>query len=231
MTICIIPARGGSRRIPRKNVRPFLGVPAIARTIALVQSAILTERIIVSTDDSEVAELARAAGADIPGRRPVDLADDFATTAQVVRHALIEWTCNLSAETPVVVVYPTAVLLRPEDLAEGLNRLVSRPAEFVMPVVRYRHPIERRVHLLDNGRIRSVAPEYVDTRTQDLPVSYHDAGQFYIGTHNAWLESTPMVSPNTIAYVLNPDRIVDIDTEEDWRSAERLSRLLDGFPR
>lgn len=231
MTICIIPARGGSKRIPRKNVRPFLGVPAIARTVATVQAATVADRIIVSTDDDEVAAIARSAGADVPGLRPGDLADDHTTTVEVVRHALESWTPDLPAGTPVLVVYPTAVLLRPEDLTEGFRRFTGRPAGFLMPVVRYRHPVERRVHLTDDGRVRVVAPEHAATRTQDLPVSYHDAGQFYIGSRDAWLATTPMASPDTIAYELGTDRIVDIDTEEDWRSAERLARLLDDGPR
>ena len=187
----------------------------------------VVERVIVSTDDREVAELALSAGAEIPDLRPAGLADDHATTAQVVRHALIEWTPGLSADTPVIVVYPTAVLLRPDDLAEGLDRFASRPVAFLMPVVRYRHPVERRVQLTEDGRIRVVAPEHVDTRTQDLPVSFHDAGQFYIGRRHAWLESTPMTSLHTIAHELSSDRVIDIDTEDDWRSAERLARLHD----
>lgn len=227
MTICIIPARGGSKRIPRKNVRLFLGVPAISRTVALVRSAMVADRIIISTDDREVAELAQAAGAEFPGLRPDSLAGDHTTTAQVVRHTLMEWTPGLPSETTVIVVYATAVLLRPDDLSGGLDRFASRPVAFLMPVVRYRHPVERRVHLTDDGRIRVVTPEHVDTRTQDLPVAFHDAGQFYIGSSHAWLESTPMTSLHTIAHELSPDRIVDIDTEEDWRSAERLARLLD----
>lgn len=230
MRICIIPARGASKRIPRKNVRPFLGVPAIARTIGLVHSASVVDRIVVSTDDQEVSGLARTAGAEVPGIRPASLADDHTTTVEVVRHALLAWMPEVPADTPVVVVYPTAVLLRPEDLSEGLRRFASRPVEFLMPVVRYRHPVERRVHVTDDGRIRIVEPQHANTRTQDLPVSFHDAGQFYIGRRDAWLSATPMTSQDTIAYELSPDKIVDIDTEEDWKSAEQLARLFDDGP-
>ena len=230
MNVCIIPARGGSKRIPRKNVRPFLGVPAIARAVELVRSAGVADRIVVSTDDAEVADLAQAAGAEVPGPRPAALADDFTTTADVVRHALIEWMPDLWDAAPVIVVYPTAVLLRPQDLSVGLERFSRQSAAFLMSVVRYRHPVERRIHVVGEGWIRVVAPEHVDTRTQDLPVSFHDAGQFYIGSRSAWLRSSPMTSAQTIAHELVPDRIVDIDTEEDWLSAERLARLLDEGP-
>ena len=227
MTICIIPARGGSKRIPRKNVRPFLGVPVITRTIALVRASGVADRIIVSTDDLEVATHAIHAGADVPDLRPAGLADDYTTTSEVIRHVLLEWTPTLPDEASVVVVYPTAVLLRPEDLSEGLHNFTSRPVAFLMPVVRYRHPVERRVHLTDDGRIRVVSPEHADARTQDLPTSFHDAGQFYIGNRGSWLGSTPMSSPDTIAHELSPDRTVDIDTEEDWRFAEQLARRID----
>lgn len=230
MTVCIIPARGGSKRIPRKNVRPFLGVPAIARTIELVQSANVVDHIVVSTDDEEVSGLARTAGAEVPGIRPASLADDHTTTVEVVRHALLAWMPDVPAEASVVVVYPTALLLRPEDLSEGLRRFASRPGGFLMPVVRYRHPVERRVQVNDDGRIRIVAPEHADTRTQDLPVSFHDAGQFYIGNRDAWLTTSPMTSKDTIAYELSLNRIVDVDTEDDWHSAEQLAHLFADGP-
>jgi len=226
MTICIIPARGGSRRIPRKNVRPFLGVPAVARTIGVVKAAGVADAVIVSTDDGEVAAIAREAGADVPGVRPEGLSGDHTTTAEVVRHVLTEWSPGLAPETIVIVAYPTAVLLRPEDLVEGLARFVSTDAAFLMPVVRYRHPVERRVTLTESGRIRAAQPEHADTRTQDLPVAFHDAGQFYVGRHRDWLVGTPLASPDTLAFELPGDRMIDIDTEDDWRAAELLARLL-----
>jgi len=223
MTVCIIPARGGSKRIPRKNVRSFLGSPAIQRTIEVVMSSGVAESVIVSTDDEEVGAIARAAGARVPGRRPATLSGDHSTTAEVVRHALTEWSPELSLDAAVLVVYPTAVLLRPEDLVAGFMRFASADAAFLMPIVRYRHPVERRVTLADDGRIRAVEVEHANTRTQDLPPSFHDAGQFYFGRHRDWLVDSPLESLNTVALELTGNLVIDIDTEDDWRSAEMLA--------
>jgi pseudaminic acid cytidylyltransferase len=224
MNMCIIPARGGSRRIPRKNVRPFLGVPAIVRSIDTIIGAGVTDSVVVSTDDEEVASLARRAGASVPGMRPPSLAGDHTTTSEVVRHVLTDWSPGLGPESTVIVLYPTAVLLRPQDLVDGMTRFIASGGDFLMPVLRYRHPVERRLLLTGGDRVRPVHPEHANTRTQDLPVAFHDAGQFYIGRRRAWLTSTPMTSLQTVALELSGDRVIDIDTEDDWRAAELMAQ-------
>jgi N-acylneuraminate cytidylyltransferase len=192
----------------------------------MVREANVANSVIVSTDDPEVTMLAREFGASVPGVRPETLSDDYATTAEVVRHVLTEWAPEVVPETRVIVIYPTAVLLRPGDLVDGLNRFVAADAEFLMPVVRYRHPVERRVTVTEEGRVRPAQPEHANTRTQDLTVAFHDAGQFYVGRCRDWLVGTPMTSTNTVAFELPGDRLIDIDTEDDWSAAELLAQRM-----
>jgi pseudaminic acid cytidylyltransferase len=224
-SIALIPARGGSRRIPRKNVRPFLGVPAIQRTIATVSGSGVVDRIIVSTDDDEIAGLARDVGAEVPGPRPVDLADDHTTTLAVVRHAITAWFAAVDPATPLWVVYPAALLLRVEDLQRAQDTMERAEAAFLVPVLRYPHPVERRLRIGQDGRLRADDPEHLSTRTQDLEPAFHDAGQFYVGCIASWLESSPLEHERTVGMKLAADRAVDIDEPEDWERAERLAEL------
>ena len=223
--IALIPARGGSRRIPRKNVRPFLGVPAIQRTIATVQESGVADRIIVSTDDDEIAAFAVEAGAHVPGPRPAALADDHATTIAVVRHALSDWLYDYDRDTLLWVVYPAALLLRPDDLKEAQKRFEDAASSFLVPVLRYPHPVERRLRISPDGVLRADHPEELATRTQDLEPAFHDSGQFYVGRIASWLESSPLADPRSVGLELAADRAVDIDEPEDWERAERLAEL------
>ena len=224
-TIALIPARGGSRRIPRKNVRPFLGVPAIQRTIATVRESAVAGRIIVSTDDDEIAALSREAGADVPGVRPAALADDHATTIQVVRHAITEWLADSDCDAVLWVVYPAALLLRPDDLKEAWTRFRDIGSSFLVPVLRYPHPVERRLRIGSDEVLRANHPEELGTRTQDLEPAFHDSGQFYVGRITSWLDSSPLADPRSVGMELAADRAVDIDEPEDWVRAERLAEL------
>ena len=223
--LALIPARGGSRRIPRKNVRPFLGVPAIARVIETVVTSGVVGSVVVSTDDTEIAEVALAAGAIVPSRRPDHLADDVTTTIDVVRHAIGEWFTELDPTTLLWVVTPGALLIRPEDLREAAERFRSSGAAFLVPVLRYPHPVERRLRIGADGRLRANAPEHLVTRTQDLEPAFHDAGQFSVGRLEAWLRSSPLADPDAVAMELGRDRAVDIDNPEDWALAEAFARL------
>lgn len=224
-SIALIPARGGSRRIPRKNVRPFLGVPAIQRTITTVQESEVADRIIVSTEDAEIAALSEAAGADVPGPRPVALADDHTTTIEVIRHAITEWLVDSDRDAVLWVVYPAALLLRPGDLREARTRLVATGCSFLVPVLRYPHPVERRLRIGPDGVLRADHPELLDARTQDLEPAFHDSGQFYVGRITSWLESSPLADPRSTAMELPADQAVDIDEPGDWERAERLAEL------
>lgn len=224
-SIALVPARGGSRRIPRKNLRPFLGVPAIQRTITTVRESAVADRVIVSTDDDEIAVLSRDAGADVPGIRPAGLADDHATTIEVVRHAILEWLADSERDAVLWVVYPAALLLRPGDLKEARTRFLETGSSFLVPVLRFPHPVERRLRLGSDGVLRADCPEEVGTRTQDLKPAFHDSGQFYVGRISSWLESSPLADPRSVGMELAADRVVDIDEPEDWERAELLARL------
>lgn len=221
MNIAIIPARGGSKRIPRKNVRPFCGRPMIAWPIAAAAASGLFDRIIVSTEDAEIAEIAQQAGAEVPFRRPAELADDHSNTTDVIAHAL-SW--SIDAGWPVQAaccIYATAAFVSAEDLAAA-HRLLSPECDYAFAAVRYGHPPQRGFLMAVDGSPEPIQPGHLATRTQDLPPVYHDSGQFYWGTREAWLEHRPFFGPRTRFIELPPWRAVDIDREEDWSMAERM---------
>lgn len=223
-TLCVVPARGGSKRVPRKNVRLLGGVPMLARTLRAVVASGVADRIVVSTDDDEIAAIALAEGADVPFRRPAELADDHTATAPVVAHAVGELALAGDVYDAVLVVYPTAVFTEPGDLQTAKRMLAASEASLVMTVCRYGTPIERAWRMGDDGRGRMVQPEHALTRTQDLPPSFHDAGQFYIGTTEFWTGSGLVAPAHPVLIELAPWRAVDIDTEDDLALAERLLR-------
>ncbi len=229
--LALIPARGGSRRIPRKNVRPFLGVPAIARVIDTILAAEVAERIIVSTDDEEVAAIATEHGAEVPGLRPVALADDQTSTLAVVHHAIAAWMSHLEPSDGLLVAYPTAVLLTPGLLQDAAERFDREEAEFLIPVLRYPHPVERRLRIDRSGCLRPDEPQHLASRTQDLEPAYHDAGQFYLGRRSAWQEeASPLAEGRALAWELPGGCAVDIDEPADWDRAEELARLQGMLP-
>lgn len=228
-TAAIIPARGGSKRITRKNIRPFRGVPIIARTIATLQAARVFDAIYVSTEDDEIASTAREAGALTPFVRPDGLADDHTGTEEVIRHAI---TAVESIEPTrldmVCAVYATAVLLDPTDLILARNVLVDDHREFVFAATEFPYPIQRALRKHPDGSCEMFQPEHLMTRSQDLEPAYHDAGQFYWGTRDAWLAGTPIFEANSAFHLLPRKRTQDIDTLEDWQWAERLHQLMEG---
>lgn len=226
-TLAIIPARGGSKRIPRKNIRPFAGIPMLARTIAILQSAAIFDRIVVSTDDDEIADIAGKAGAEVPFRRPPELSNDMAGTVPVIQHAIrtLADGAGPTAEH-VCCVYPAAVLALPEDLRESHGMLVASDANFVFTAAAFGHPIQRALKRNADGSCDMFWPQYRETRSQDLEPAYHDAGQFYWGLRDAWLESRPIFSGNTRMLVLPSYRVQDIDTPEDWDRAEFIFKSL-----
>lgn len=219
--IAVIPARGGSKRVPRKNLRPFAGRPMIGYAIGVAQRSGLFERIVVSTDDAEVAAVARTLGADVPFLRPAELADDFTPTVPVIAHAIracaeLGWHARLAC-----CIYPAVPLLQPQTLADALALLEAGDAPYAFPVLAYRAPIQRALRRDLNGRSAPLHPEYMQTRTQDLPAAFHDAGQFYWGRSAAWRRgASPLDGGRSI--VLQPWQAVDIDTPDDWARAEAL---------
>ncbi|SES14330.1 N-acylneuraminate cytidylyltransferase [Tranquillimonas rosea] len=220
MTLCLIPARGGSKRIPRKNVRTFAGRPMIAWSIAAAREAGVFDRLVVSTDDPGIAEVARAEDAEVL-HRPAELADDHATTAAVVRHGIEQAGQGHDA---VCCLYATAPFVRAADIRAGLPMLDR--AAFAVPVTSFPFPIQRAVRITGEDRLEMMHPEHLNTRSQDLEEAWHDAGQFYWGRVTAWTEGTPLFGSRTMPIRLPRWRVQDIDTEEDWRRAEAMFQAL-----
>jgi pseudaminic acid cytidylyltransferase len=226
MNIAVIPARGGSKRIPGKNRRLFCGRPMIAYSVLAAQQSEKFDRILVSTDDDEIAEIAIAAGAEVPFRRPGKLADDFTPTIPVIRHA-VQWCEEHWGQVGYVCcIYATAPFIRVSDIREGLDRLMAQPeCQFAFPVTTFPFPIFRAVKVTA-GRVVMIWPEHEQTRSQDLPECFHDAGQFYWGTAEAWKTAKGIYSSVSAAIPIPRERVQDIDTEEDWMRAEFMYRAM-----
>ncbi|CAI8768670.1 Pseudaminic acid cytidylyltransferase [Pseudomonas sp. IT-P2] len=221
--VAIIPARGGSKRIPRKNLKPFDGVPMIVRSIRTALDSGLFEQVVVSTDDAEIADVARANGAHVPFMRPAELADDFTGTAAVIVHALQQ----LPACDYACCVYATAPLLQARFLRQGFE-LLERHADksFAFSVTDFGFPVQRALTLDGQGALTALYPEFRNTRSQDLPAAFQDAGQFYWGRSEAWLGGEVLYSPASLPVILPRHLVQDIDTAEDWKRAEYLYAAL-----
>lgn len=226
MRLAVIPARGGSKRIPRKNIREFCGKPMIAWSIEAALESACFDRVIVSTDDQEIAETARHYGADVPFVRPVELSDDHTGTIPVIAHA-IDWQTR-SGELPEAVccLYATAPFVRAADLKQGLDLLNITDCDYAFSVTSYAFPIQRALRLDGNGKTVMFHPEHAHTRSQDLEEAWHDAGQFYWGRTATWLAETPVMSASSSPVVLPRYRVQDIDTPEDWVRAELMFSAL-----
>lgn len=227
MRIAIIPARGGSKRIPRKNLKDFCGKPVIAWSIEAALSGACFDQVMVSTDDEEIANLARELGALVPFMRPADLADDHTGTAEVVRHAIEQLNAGTGENVEYACcIYATAPFVTSEDILTGLDTLVANDCDYVFPVTSYAYPIQRALRINRHGRVEMFNSQSIYTRSQDLERAYHDAGQFYWGKAEAWLAETPIFSPTALPLVLPRHRVQDIDTPEDWIQAEHMYRVL-----
>lgn len=224
--LAVIPARGGSKRIPRKNLRPFAGRPIIAHSIAAARDSGLFDVVLVSTDDEEIAAVAREHGADVPFLRPRELGDDHTGTQAVVKQAIEAVAAWQAMPEQVCCLYATAPFVRARDLADGLARLDASQADFAFSVTSFAFPIQRALRLDAEGRIGMFWPEHMGTRSQDLEHAWHDAGQFYWGRAAAFLADVPLYSKAAVAVPLPRHRVQDIDTEEDWRRAELMFRVL-----
>lgn len=226
MIVAVIPARGGSKRIPRKNIRVFAGKPIITYPIAAARECGLFDRIIVSTDDAEIAAVARDHGAETPFVRPPELADDFVGTDPIVAHALA-WLAERGHHAEFACcIYPTAPFLRPDDLQRGYEALIGTDKSFAFAVTSYAFPIQRAIRVLPGDGVEPFFPQWIDSRSQDLDGAYHDAGQFYWGRAEAFRAGLPMFAAHSVAIVLPRHRVLDIDTPEDWRQAELLHAAL-----
>ena len=226
MKLAVIPARGGSKRIPRKNIKEFCGKPMIAWSIETAIKSGCFDKIIVSTDDSEIADMASKYGAEIPFIRSPELSDDYTGTIPVIAHAIHEQIKNGKNPTAVCCIYATAPFIQTEDLRQGHKLLTENKCDYVFSVTRYDFPIQRAIKIMSNGRVQMFQPEYFNTRSQDLETAYHDAGQFYWGSTEAWLAEKPVFSANSFPIILPNSRVQDIDTPEDWQRAELLFKNL-----
>lgn len=220
MRLAIIPARGGSKRIPRKNIKPFCGKPMIAWSIEAALASGCIDRVIVSTDDAEIAEIARQHGAETPFVRPAELANDHAGTIPVIRHAVEWFSDNVAQPDAVCCLYATAPFVTAADLQRGLGLLADTGADYAFSVTSYPFPIQRAIRITAAGRVQMFHPEHFNTRSQDLEEAYHDAGQFYWGRPAAWLAEKPIFTPEAVPVILPRHRVQDIDTPEDWLRAE-----------
>lgn len=225
--VAIIPARGGSQRIPRKNIKLFNGEPMIAHSIRAARVSGVFDQVVVSTDDEEIADVARHYGADVPFMRPADLADAFTGTAAVIQHAL----CTLDALDQrfdyACCLYATAPLLQACYLRQGLEVLqAAAEKSYAFSVCSFGFPVQRALLIDSDGSLGAMHPEFRSVRSQDLPVAYQDAGQFYWGRSDAWLRGDTVFSELSLPVILPRHLVQDIDSPEDWLRAEYLYAAL-----
>jgi pseudaminic acid cytidylyltransferase len=216
--IAVLPARGGSKRIPQKNIKNFHGRPAIGWPIATALASGLFDRVVVTTDDVEIARIAQTQGAEVPFLRDAKLSDDHSGTTEVIRDAVTR--LNLPSNVAVCCIYPTAFFVTPQDLADGYQ-LLMKGADWVMTVGEYATPIER-AYRRQGDRLLPSQPEMMPMRSQDLEPAFFDAGQFYWAQAGQWQKPDARIWDGAAGVILPPERAVDIDTPADWDRAERL---------
>lgn len=224
MRVCIIPARGGSKRIPRKNIRNFCGKPMIAWSIQAAQDSGCFDQVIVSTDDEEIAQVAEACGAQAPFRRTSELADDHTPTIPVITDAIRQ--LDLDEQASVCCLYATSPFVLPAYLSEGCRLLEETQARFVMSVTTFAFPIQRALRRKESGAVEMFHPENMNVRSQDLEEAWHDAGQFYWATAATWKGNKGIFESGAYGLKLPRHRVQDIDTDEDWVHAEWMMRAL-----
>lgn len=225
MNIAVIPARGGSKRIPRKNIKPFAGKPMIAHAIEAAKGCGLFEHVVVTTDDQEIAEIARRYGAETPFPRPAELADDHTPTVPVIAHTVqackaLGWSFEYAC-----CIYPGVPFIRTGDLIDAFDLLGKSGAQYSFPIAEFPAAIQRALRLGAESRTHSFHPEHELTRTQDLEPGFYDAGQFYWGSVKAWLTNA-RIHRNGAGLVIPSWRVIDIDTLDDWERAQIMWQVL-----
>lgn len=224
MNIAIIPARGGSKRIPRKNIRSFCGKPIIGYSIEAALKTDLFDSVIVTTDDEQIADMAKSRGAEVPFLRPAELSDDMTGTTPVIRHAL-QWCLDKGQQIDNVCgIYATAPFTTPQDIQKGYQAITDAPASF--SVTTFPFPIFRGLKMDKQNKVSLFWPEHIQTRSQDLPEAYHDCGQFYWATKDFMLSGKEFMQGEAVGIRIPRHRVQDIDTEEDWVRAEAMFRVL-----
>lgn len=225
MKMAVIPARGGSKRIPRKNIKDFCGKPMIAYAICAAKESGLFDRIVVSTDDDEIAKIANQWGAETPFKRPIELSDDYTATVPVIKHSIETFINQGWHIQEVCCIYPCVPFLHAMDLICGFDQMKQTSNGFSLSITEYPSTIQRALKKLSNEKLEPFSSEFETVRTQDLNAAYYDAGQFYWGRTEQWL-STNNIHSNGFGYVIPRWRSVDIDTQEDWQYAEILFQVL-----
>ena len=221
MRVAIIPAKGISKRIQRKNIKNFCGKPLISYPLLELKKTDIFNRVIVSTDDDEIAEIAKEYGAEVPFIRPSNLSDDMTGTSKVIAHAIQEVDRDNKIEY-VCCVYPTTPMLNIDDIENACHQLVNSEKSFVFSATQYSYPAERAFYLDENNEVKMLFPKNYEKRSQDLKNVYHDAGQFYWGTKQAWLDNELIFGDKSSPHILPHYRVQDIDTEDDWKRAEQI---------
>jgi pseudaminic acid cytidylyltransferase len=217
--VAIITARGGSKRIPRKNIKEFNGKPIIAYSIEAALSSGIFDTVMVSTDDEEIAAVARQFRAEVPFMRSAKSSDDYATTADVIREVLESYSRQNQSFEYACCIYPTAPFVTGEKLSKAFSSLLETGADSVIPVTKFSFPIWRSLKI-EEGKVSYNWPEFAPKRSQDLPPAYHDCGQFYFFNTGIFLQTGKLVTGNTIGLEVPETEVQDIDNEEDWKIAE-----------
>lgn len=226
MRVAVIPARGGSKRIPGKNIKPFFGKPMIAWSIEAAQKSGLFDRIFVSTDDEEIAQVAERWGAEVPFMRPPELANDHAGLTEVVTHATY-WSMEAGMEVEAVCcLLATAPFMQTADIRQGWEALATGDWAYAFAATDFAAPIFRAFRQTQEGGVEMFFPEHFTTRSQDLPVALHDAAQFYWGTTSAWLEGKRVFERSSKPIIIPRWRVQDIDTPDDWQRAELSAPII-----
>ena len=223
--VAIITARGGSKRIPRKNIKDFLGKPIISYSIEKALKSGLFDYVMVSTDDNEIAEVAKYCGAEVPFMRSKENSDDFIGTADVILEVLTDLKKIGKQFDYACCIYPTAPLITVENLIESYKLLIDKQFDSVFPVCEFSYPIQRALEI-KNSKTSMIWPENLNKRSQDLPAIYHDAGQFYWLNINSFFKEKKIFTQNTGSIVLNELQVQDIDNETDWKLAELKYKLI-----
>ena len=227
MNVVIIPARGGSKRIPHKNIKNFNGKPIIYWPLKVLQNSNLFDKIIVSTDDPNISKLALSLGAEVPFLRPKNISDDYSNVSDVMSHA-VNWLKKSKVNMDVVCcVYSTAAFITENDLQNGFQLFRNNDFNFVFSATTFPYPIQRAFKRIYKNGVKMIDNKYIKTRSQDLEETYHDAAQFYFGKPDSWINNNEIFSHSSEIVVLPKWRVQDIDTQEDWKRAEILHKTLE----
>lgn len=227
-TLAIIPARGGSKRIPHKNIKPFLGNPIIKYSIKIALESECFDEVMVSTDDKDIVEISKSFGAQAPFLRSAKTSDDAAGTAEVLEEVLFEYRKEGKEFDYCCCLYPTAIFVTSKKIIKGFKILLKTGADSVVPVVRFSYPIQRSLEIR-NGRIKMVWPENYSIRSQDCTPRYHDAGQFYWFRVKSFLKQRKLFCRHTVSLEIPESEVQDIDNLEDWKIAEIKYKILKGI--